>query len=360
VSERPLAICYGTRPQVIKASMLIEAAAARWPLVTVDTGQHYDYALNEVFYEQLGVRKPDHFLEVGSGAHAVQTAAVLTRAATVFESAKPRAVVVIGDTNSTLGCALAAVQLRIPMVHVEAGLRSNDRAMAEEINRRVVDSVADLLCAPSAAAASQLELEHQWGTIANTGDIAHDVLRRNLARAIAPANVEGWPLEAGARFAIATLHRAELTGSAESLTAMVGALRALPLPVVLPAHPRVRDALAKLGIGSGGMLHIMTPLGYFEMIGAIRDAAIVITDSGGVQREAYWLGTRCITIRTETEWHETVALGANTLVAPGSAGDELAGAVKKRLASSDAWDNGAYGTGNAAARITSAIAAMER
>lgn len=340
--------------------MLIEASAQRWSLVTVDTGQHYDYQLNEVFYEQLGVREPDHFLEAGSAAHAVQTAHVLTRAAAVFEAAKPRAVVVIGDTNSTLGCALAAVQLRIPMVHVEAGLRSNDRAMAEEINRRVVDAVAELLCAPSAAASAQLELEHQWGTVVNTGDIAHDVLKRNLAKAISPADVEGWPLNAGEAFAIATLHRAELTGSAESLTAMIGALRALPLPVVLPAHPRVRDALAKLGITSGGMLHLMSPLGYFEMIGAIRDAAIVITDSGGVQREAYWLGTRCITIRTETEWHETVALGANTLVAPGRAGEELVPAVRKRLATAAAWDNGAYGAGDAAVRITDAIGAMER
>lgn len=339
--------------------MLIEASARRWPLVTVDTGQHYDYSLNEVFYEQLGVRKPDHFLEVGSAAHAVQTAHVLTRAAAVFESVKPRAVVVIGDTNSTLGCALAAVQLRIPMVHVEAGLRSNDRAMAEEINRRMVDSVAELLCAPSAAAAAQLALEHQWGTIVNTGDIAHDVLRRNLARAIAPARVEGWPLEAGEKYAIATLHRAELTASAESLAAMIGALRALPLPVVLPAHPRVRDALGKLGITSGGMLHIMSPLGYFEMIGAIRDAAIVITDSGGVQREAYWLRIPCVTIRTETEWHETVALGANALVAPARAGVDLLPAVEKRLATAGTWDNSAYGAGDAAVKITDAIAAME-
>ncbi|MEO8564130.1 MAG: UDP-N-acetyl glucosamine 2-epimerase [bacterium] len=360
MSGAPLAICYGTRPQVIKASMLIEACTTRWPVLTVDTGQHYDYALNELFYEQLGVRKPDHFLEVGSAAHAVQTAHVLTRAAAVFEGAKPRAVVVIGDTNSTLGCALAAVQLRIPMVHVEAGLRSNDRAMAEEINRRVVDSVADLLCAPSAAARAQLELEHQWGVVANTGDIAHDVLRRNLAKAIAPPDVDGWPLARGETFAIATLHRAELTASAASLTAMVGALRTLPLPVVLPAHPRVRDALAKLGLESGGMLHIMSPLGYFEMIGAIRDAAIVITDSGGVQREAYWMGTKCVTIRTETEWHETVALGANTLVSPARAAVDLGTAVEQRLASEGTWNKGAYGAGDAAVKITDAIAAMEQ
>ena len=139
---------------------------------------------------------------------------------------------------------------------------------------------------------------------------------------------------------------------------MMKALRALPLPVVLPAHPRVRDALTRLNLGSGGMLHLVPPLGYLEMIGAIRDAAIVITDSGGVQREAYWLGTPCVTTRTETEWRETVALGANTLVAPEAAEHELATAVATRLATPGTWDTGAYGAGDAAGRITEAIARL--
>jgi UDP-GlcNAc3NAcA epimerase len=358
MSRAPVAICYGTRPQVIKASMLIQASAERWPLLTVDTGQHYDYKLNEVFYEQLGVRPPDHFLEVGSGAHAVQTAAVLTRAAAVFESARPRVVVVIGDTNSTLGCALAATQMRIPMVHVEAGLRSNDRAMAEEINRRIVDAVADLLCAPSEEAAAQLELEHQPGTIARTGDVAHDVMRSNLAKARTPANDGEWPLAAGEPYAIATLHRAELTGKPEVLSATVAALRSLPLPVVFPAHPRVRGAMDALGLQSGGMLHVVPPLGYFEMIGAVRDASVVVTDSGGVQREAYWLGVPCVTVRNETEWRETVSLGANVLVAPACASEELALVVAGRLGASRTWDRNIYGAGDAAARITDAIEAM--
>ena len=360
MNDGPVAICYGTRPQVIKASMLIEASARRWPLLTVDTGQHYDYELNEVFYEQLGVQRPDHFLEVGSGAHSIQTAAVLTRAAAVFESARPRVVVVIGDTNSTLGCALAATQLRIPMVHVEAGLRANDRAMAEEINRRMVDAVADLLCAPSVAAVTQLELEHQQGTIVFTGDIAHDVLRRNLAKARSPGSDAAWPLPAGSSFAIATLHRAELTGSSSVLAAIVCALGTLPLPVVLPAHPRVRDALAALGLVSSGMLHIVPPLGYFEMIGAIRDASIVITDSGGIQREAYWLGTPCVTVRAETEWRETVTLGANVLVAPVRAPEKLSAIVTTRLGTGGTWDRTTYGEGDAATRITEAIGSLER
>lgn len=360
MTHGPVAICYGTRPQVIKASMLIEASQAHWPLLTMDTGQHYDYKLNQVFYEQLGVKPANHFLEVGSGGHAVQTAAVLTRAAAVFESAHPRAAVVIGDTNSTLGCALAAVQMRIPLVHVEAGLRAADRGMAEEINRRMVDAVADLLCAPSAAAVTRLELEHQPGTIAFTGDIAHDVLRRNLPRACTPASDAAWPLPAGVPYVIATLHRAELTARADVLAATIAALRSLPLPVVFPAHPRVRDAMAALGLASGGTLHVVPPFGYFEMIGAIRDASIVVTDSGGVQREAYWLGIPCVTMRTETEWRETVALGANVLVAPSRAEAELASIVAARLGTGGTWDRSAYGDGKAAAVIVDAIGALER
>jgi len=355
VTHGPLAICYGTRPQVIKASMLIEASKARFPLLTVDTGQHYDYKLNEVFYEQLGVQRPDHFLEVGSAAHAVQTSAVLTRAAAVFESARPRAVVVIGDTNSTLGCALAAAQMRIPVVHVEAGLRAADKGMAEEINRRMVDALADLLCAPSAAAKAQLELEHQSGAIEFTGDIAHDVLRRNLRSARPPAHEADWPLPPGTRYAIATLHRAELTANPEVLQATVASLRSLPIPVVFPVHPRVSAAMSALGLTSGGMLHVMPPLGYFEMIGAIRDASVVVTDSGGVQREAYWLGIPCVTMRTETEWHETVALGANVLVPPARATAELAKVVESRLEAERTWDHTAYGSGDAAAKIADSL-----
>jgi UDP-GlcNAc3NAcA epimerase len=360
VSQGPVAICYGTRPQVIKASMLIEASSPHWPLLTMDTGQHYDYQLNQVFYEQLGVKPANHFLEVGSAGHAVQTSTVLTRAAAVFESARPRAVVVIGDTNSTLGCALAAVQMRIPMVHVEAGLRAADRGMAEEINRRMVDAVAELLCAPSATAVARLELEHQPGTIAFTGDIAYDVLQKNLQKARTPASEAAWPLPAGTPYAIATLHRAELTAKPEVLSATVAALKSLPLPVVFPAHPRVSAAMAAMGLASGGMLHVVPPLGYFEMIDAVRDASVVVTDSGGVQREAYWLGIPCVTMRTETEWTETVALGANVLVSPERATADLATVVAARIDSARTWDRTTYGAGNAAARIVDEIGILER
>jgi hypothetical protein len=190
----PLALCYGTRPQTIKASVLVDVLGARWPLLTVDTGQHYDYALNALLYEQLGVRSPDVCLDVGSADHATQTAAILTRSAQLFAERRPWTVVVIGDTNSTLGCALAAAKLRIPVVHVEAGLRARDLMMAEEINRRVVDQISSVLCAPSAAAEAQLRGEQVPGVVVRTGDVARDVLARHAGDRPRASALPGWPL----------------------------------------------------------------------------------------------------------------------------------------------------------------------
>ncbi|HEY0777688.1 MAG TPA: UDP-N-acetylglucosamine 2-epimerase, partial [Gemmatirosa sp.] len=209
----PLALLYGTRPQIIKASVLADALAADWDLLTIDTGQHYDYALNALLYAQLGVRAPDVCLDVGSGDHATQTALVLTRAADILASRgarRPHIAVVIGDTNSTLGGALAAAKLRIPVVHVEAGLRCGDALMAEEINRRAVDAVSAVLCTPSDAATIRLRHERSPGIVVQTGDVARDVLLRALPKAPAVSDVHGWPLPADVPFAFATLHRAEL------------------------------------------------------------------------------------------------------------------------------------------------------
>jgi UDP-N-acetylglucosamine 2-epimerase len=354
---RPLAICFGTRPQVIKASILIEAAAPHWPLLTVDTGQHYDYEMNAIFFEQLGVGRPSHFLEIGSGSHADQTAAILTRLTPILEREKPWAAVVIGDTNSTLGCALAAAYLHIPIVHIEAGMRAENIRMAEERNRRITDALSDLLCAPSQIAMRQLEQERQPGRVVFTGDIAYDVLCRQGSRAVSPAGIPSWPLPPGAPYALATLHRAELTDNMARFEALVHALDALDLPVVLAAHPRIRALLDQCRLRAGGALHVIPPLGYLEMLGANRDASVLITDSGGLQREAYWLGTPCITLRRETEWGETVALGANLLLDPDRAAEELPGAVKERVArrSSSPWDRSAYGDGSAASRVVSAV-----
>ncbi len=349
----PLALCYGTRPQVVKAAILTEALGRRWPLLTVDTGQHYDYELNQLVYEQLGVRAPDVWLGVGSGDHGEQTSAVLARAAELLAARRPWAVVVVGDTNSTLGCALAAAKLRIPVVHVEAGLRADDPMMAEEINRRMVDHISAVACAPSEGAAARLRDERVPGTVVCTGDVARDVLVRHATRAPAAGDVGG-PAADGP-YAFATLHRAELVDDPARLRAAVDALAALPLPVTFAAHPRTRARLAALGLEGGvGAVRVVPPLGYLEALARVRDASVVVTDSGGLQREAYWLGTPCVTFRGETEWGETVALGANRLV-PADRADLLGAAVAAALAAGRGWDRGAYGDGDAAGRVGEAV-----
>ncbi len=355
-----IALCYGTRPQVIKASVLRRALAALGPVHAIDTGQHYDYALNALLYEQLGVAPPDRFLEAGSASHAVQTAAILMRAETALSELKPRAVVVIGDTNSTLGVALAAAKLRLPVVHVEAGLRADDRLMAEEINRRAVDAIATLLCTPCAAATRRMRAEHPDATVVESGDVARDVLESVRARLPAPASVVPG-LEAP--YVFATLHRAELTDDPARLGEVVRALASLGIRAVLAVHPRTRAVLTSLGLDAveQGALRLVPAVGYLESLALARGAAAIVTDSGGVQREAYWLGTPCVTVRRETEWAETVALGANLLTPPDAAAAALAGAVRSQIARWQGralWDSAAYGEGDAAEKVTSAIAAL--
>jgi UDP-N-acetylglucosamine 2-epimerase len=352
-----VALCYGTRPQIIKASRLTRELATRFAVFRIDTGQHYDYELQRIFYDQLGVRAPDRFLEVGSGSLAGQTAAVLTRSADALGDVGPAAVVVIGDTNSTLGCALAAAQLRIPVVHVEAGLRARDRSMAEDLNRRVVDTLAGLLCAPSRRAERQLLDERVGGRVVFTGDVAHDVLREAIARLDGVPEPDEWPIRRSEPYLFATLHRAELTDHRERLAEVVAALGALDHPVVWPVHPRTGDRLAAFGLEPrDGRVHLKTPLGYLETLAAIRRSAAVITDSGGIQREAYWLGVPCVTVRDETEWTETVEVGANRLVPPATARAELAPALAGQVARRSAgWATNLYGDGTAASQVARAV-----
>jgi UDP-GlcNAc3NAcA epimerase len=346
-----LALCFGTRPQVIKASVLLGALRARWPVTAIDTGQHYDFELNGLLYQQLGVPRPDHFLGVGSGEPAEQTAAVLMRTAELLRRHPPDAVVVIGDTNSTLGCALAACKQGIPLVHVEAGLRASEAGLPEEGNRRVVDVLAHVLCAPSRSAADRLAAEYLPGSIALTGDIARDALERHLAVAAPPV--------ARGPFALATLHRAALTSDREALHSAMMALGEVGLPVMFPAHPRTRQALERFGLMSAlpASVTVSPPLGYLESIAAVRDAEVVITDSGGLQREAYWLRTPCVTLRGETEWGETVESGANALLPAIDAPGRLAGVVgdQRRRRKEAPWAPDAYGDGRAAERIVAAV-----
>ena len=357
-----IALCYGTRPQVIKASVLRSQLEAVCPVIAVDTGQHYDYELNALLYQQLGVRPPDATLEVGSAGHAEQTAAVMVRAEDVLREHRPRAVVVIGDTNSTLGCALAAAKLRIPVVHVEAGLRADDPLMPEEINRRVVDAISHVLCTPSARATRRVRAERPDAVVAETGDVAYDSLLRQADRLPAP------PLPAGAGegpFCFATVHRAELTERPAVLRELLGALAALDRPVLLALHPRTRAALQAAGIEPhfGPGLTVVPPVGYLESLALARAAEMVFTDSGGLQREAYWLGTPCVTLRRETEWLETVEEGANIPIDPTAAAAELARAIgehRRRWSDGTGWTRTAYGSGDAACRIAAALEPLVR
>ena len=351
-----IALFFGTRPQVIKASVLREALGAVRPVLAVDTGQHYDHALHQVHYEQLGVRAPDAYLGVGSGSHAAQTAGILSACAAWIEQHRPSLAVVIGDTNSTLGCALAAAKLRVPVAHVEAGLRAGDRRMAEEVNRRAVDAIAELLFAPCERVATALSRQFPDAVVETTGDVAYDVLQRAVPRLPRPEAIAGYDPAWGRDFVYVTLHRAELVDEPERLGRVMEALGRSPLPCLLAAHPRTTAALERLRYAPPTCVRLAEPLGYLESVGLARHAAVVVTDSGGLQREAYWLGVPCITVRRETEWMETVEWGANRLVAPEEADrlpDAIAGAAAQRAPG--AWDRRAYGTGQAAPRIAAAV-----
>jgi len=355
-----IALCYGTRPQVIKSSVLRSALAKLGPVHAIDTGQHYDSPLSGLLYAQLGLDPPDRSLEAGSGSHADQTALILARAEPVLRELAPRVVVTIGDTNSTLGSALAAAKLRIPVVHVEAGLRSTDRLMAEELNRRAVDAVASLLCTPCRAASERMQDEHPDTTVRETGDVALDVLLTARGRLPSPeAVVPGLPRS----YLFATLHRAELVDDPELLGGVLRALAAIGTATVLALHPRTAAALATQGISQDriGLLRILPPVGYLESLALTAGARAVVTDSGGLQREAYWLGTPCVTVRAETEWLETIVCEANRLVAPREGSRGLAAAVTAQVArwnGESRWSRDAYGTGHAAEAVAAAVSEL--
>ena len=344
----------GARPQFIKAAPLCSALARGHEHVLVHTGQHYDAAMSDIFFRELGIPKPDRHLGVGSGPHGAQTAAMLERIEAVLEELHPDAVIVYGDTNSTLAGALAAAKLRLPVAHVEAGLRSFNRRMPEEINRVVTDHLATWLFAPSQVSVRQLRAEGIVNGVHDVGDIMADSLRLFAPAARQRSGVlSRFEVRAGEYF-VATIHRAENTDSAERLEAILRPLLRSPRPVVLPLHPRTRAAARRHGLdalldGGDSSLIVAEPLGYLDMLQLQQQASAILTDSGGMQKEAYYLGVPCITLRDETEWVETVEAGWNRLV----------GADSKRIASAmaDVASPAAkprpplYGDGHAAERI---------
>ena len=343
----------GTRPQFIKASPLSHELRQHHEEVLVHTGQHYDSGMSDIFFKELALPVPDYHLGVGSGPHGAQTGAMLAAIEGVLQKEAPDAVIVYGDTNSTLAGALAAAKLHLPVAHVEAGLRSFNRRMPEEINRVLVDHLSTWLFAPSEVSREQLAREGIREGVHVVGDIMADAVRLHGEHAAQSRTLERLGLRPGA-FYLATVHRAENTDEPDALRSILRALGALDKPVVLPIHPRTEKRAAELEITVGANVRVLPPQGYLAMLALERGAACILTDSGGMQKEAYYLEVPCVTLRNETEWVETVATGWNTLT--GTEPERILAAVARRS------DGGAshpelYGDGMTARRIAEILSA---
>lgn len=310
----------GARPQFVKLASVSRALGACNGVeeIIVHTGQHYDPQLSGAFFDELEIPRPSINLEVGSGPHGRQTAAMLERLEAFLVKRRPDAVVVFGDTNSTVAGALAAVKLGIPLVHVEAGLRSFNRLMPEEHNRVIADHLSDLLLAPTDAAVTNLRNEGLQDRTHLVGDVMYDALLVNAEMARKQSAVlEQLHLDAR-RYGVVTLHRAENTTSTAigSMLQILSGIAETVIPLVFPVHPRTREIICNHAAQwrpPAGLL-LCDPLGPLDMLRLTESAAVVITDSGGLQKEAFILGRPCVTLRTETEWIETVEAGANVLV----------------------------------------------
>jgi UDP-N-acetylglucosamine 2-epimerase (non-hydrolysing) len=353
---KPILCVVGARPNDMKIAPILRALAARSiPAKLVHTGQHYDAALSKLFFDELGMPQPDWNLEVGSGSHAAQTAEVMKRFEPLLLKEQPAAVLVVGDVNSTLACALVAAKEGVPVGHVEAGLRSFDRTMPEEVNRVLTDQVSDLLFTTERSAAENLEREGiDAQRVHFVGNVMIDTLQLFLSRAVAPAGL------AKQGYAVLTLHRPSNVDDADTLGRLLSALGEVSrkIPIVFPAHPRTVQRLAALPSAkrlSAERFMQRPPLGYLQMLGLMRDAKLVLTDSGGIQEETTALGVPCVTLRENTERPITVEEGTNTVVGTdpariAAAVDAILAGGGKRGRRPELWD------GKAAERIAAVLA----
>lgn len=336
----------GARPNFMKAAPVVAALAGRPGVeqLLVHTGQHYDANMSDIFFEQLGLPRPDVNLEVGSGSHAVQTAQTMMRFEEVVHARRPTMVLVYGDVNSTVAAAMVCAKLLIPVAHVEAGLRSFDRTMPEEINRLLTDQIADLLFTPSADGDANLLREGVApAKIHCVGNVMIDTLVRLLPAAMAAWERAPHRAALGERYALVTLHRPSNVDDPDELARIVAALAEIgrELPVAFPVHPRTRARLRALPAAEG--LRLLEPQGYLDFLALQRHATLVITDSGGIQEETTYLGVPCLTVRENTERPITVSVGTNTLVGRdmGRLRDEVArilGGTARRGAVPPLWD----------------------
>jgi UDP-N-acetylglucosamine 2-epimerase (non-hydrolysing)/UDP-GlcNAc3NAcA epimerase len=347
----------GNRPQFIKAAAVSGPLRERHEELLVHTGQHYDDSLSRVFFSELGLAQPERQLGIGGGSNTSQTARMLTALEPLLAQERPDAALVYGDTNSTLAGALAAAQADVPVIHVEAGMRSFDPAMPEERNRVLADHLADLLLCASDTAAANLKAESVAGRVQVVGDVMVDVALRLQPAARANTEIPArYGLQPG-RYLLLTAHRAGNVDPPERLRALVELVAALPAPVLVALHPRTHARLEQAGLldrlhGIPGVL-VTEPLGYIEFSALLCHARAVLTDSGGVQKEAYLAGVPCVTLRASTEWVETVAAGWNTLVDL-DANAALAALSRRPPAERPSL----YGDGHAAERCVEAIGTL--
>ncbi len=301
----------GARPQFIKAGPLSKELRKYFTEVLVHTGQHYDYGMSDIFFEELDIPEPDYNLGICGGTHGKMTGEMLKKIEEVLLMERPDAVIVYGDTNSTLAGSLAAVKRHIPIGHVEAGLRSYNRMMPEEINRVISDQISKWLFIPSEVSKKNLEKEGITEGIYIVGDIMCDAVMNNSKRANERSKIlDSLKLEKQNYF-VATIHRAENTDYKERLSAIFDMLASVPGKIILPLHPRTNNKVMEYGIEYPGNILIVDPVGYLDMLELMQNSAAVLTDSGGIQKEAYYLNIPCITLRDESEWVETVEAGWN-------------------------------------------------
>jgi UDP-GlcNAc3NAcA epimerase len=358
MSKTKIVTIVGARPQFIKAAVVSRAlkqfeATAEEKII--HTGQHFDANMSDIFFEELDIPKPHFHLGVGGGTHGQNTGRMMEKIEEVLLTEKPSVVLVYGDTDSTLAGAVAAVKLHIPVAHVEAGLRSFNKKMPEEINRILTDHAADILFTPTSAATNHALSEGlAKEKIQQVGDVMYDAALYYAAKPESSNNILQRLSLTAKQFILTTLHRAENVDDKNRLQQIINGLAKSSMPVILPMHPRTKKRLQEFGLALPANIHIIEPTGYLDMIMMEKHAAVIATDSGGVQKEAYFHKTPCVTMRDETEWVELVEAGANILT--GADENKIEAAIKRSLdTSTDIFDKPLYGNGDAGLLIAKAI-----
>jgi UDP-GlcNAc3NAcA epimerase len=342
----------GARPQFIKAATVSNKIRSNGNTeILVHTGQHYDNNMSDIFFEELGIPKPDYNLNIGSSNHGNQTGNMLIALEEIYLKEKPDMVLVYGDTNSTLAGSLCASKLLIPVAHVEAGLRSFNKAMPEEQNRILTDHISDLLFTPTLTAVNNLKNENITKGVHNVGDVMYDAINLFKKRAKDVSKIVEKLDLAPESYILSTIHRAENTNSVERLTSILNALSTCGKKIVLPLHPRTKKFIEEYNLHVGDNLKIIDPVGYLDMISLQENSQKIVTDSGGVQKEAYFLKKPCITMRDETEWVETVENGWNVIV--GSDSNKIMNALESF--NPTGTPASAFGNGDSSSIITQII-----